>query len=401
MKSIVICNNLLKKQSPAACIEQDLLDGLSCNGIDITAYCSSLGDLYSPSTHYKTIIGKEYKIWKYIFGGLRLVLPDLAYLPDYQYISWGLGIKNKIEQNINKENIDFIHSFSFEQSCHWLAYKLNKRYKIPWIATFFDSWSDYPTRKFKTSYFKKIDLKMERLVAEHADLIVHNNEGIARLWAARYGEKVAKKIVVIPMNVDFSKETYIERKREKSDKLIISHIGTFYPKRDASSFIEAVNLAISNNLELRSKIQVNFIGRVLDYDLDKIRRYKLDDIFNLTGRISPKECQSYYNKSDIFLSTAGLPVEDITYPSKIIKYFFYRKPILGISPHGTVLESELVESRNFCFEPTSISEIADFIVNAISDYSSICNIDYTFWKKFEVSEVSKLYINNIKKMVNG
>ena len=62
MKSIVICNNLLKKQSPAACIEQDLLDGLSCNGIDITAYCSSLGDLYSPSTHYKTIIGKEYKI---------------------------------------------------------------------------------------------------------------------------------------------------------------------------------------------------------------------------------------------------------------------------------------------------------------------------------------------------
>lgn len=395
MKAIVICNNLLKKNSPAALIEQDLLDEMSRRGVEIKAYCSSLDVSFSPSDKYKTVIVKESKFWKYFFGVIRLIIPDLAYLPDYRYISWGRKLKGLILKDLRSDTFDYIHSFSFEQSCHWLAFKLKREYNIPWVATFFDSWTDYPSRRYRFSFLKDLDRKMERLVAENADLIVHNNIGIAKKWTERYGDEISKKIVIIPLNIDFSKEKYVVDNVRNPKKLQISHIGTFYPNRDAGAFIEAVAVFVKRYPHLREKIQVNFVGRVLSCDIEKIKNLQLTDVFNITGRLSAQECQNYYNKSNVFLSTAGLTVENITYPSKIIKYFYYRKPILGISPKGSILELELVKTKNWCYSPQDIDGIVNFLYMGVTDYKQICDIDHDYWKNFDVSNIGERYHRSI------
>ena len=377
----------------------ELIDCLAEKGIKAGTYCSSRGELYDKSTKYETTIIKERIFWRYIFAVIHLFLPDLCYLPDYQYLSWGRKVRKIIRKRIEKEKPDYIHSFSFACSCHLVAYKLHKEFGISWIATFFDSWSDYPARKFKTKFFKRIDQKLERLVAENATVIVHDNDGIAKLWAERYGEEIAKKIVVIPLNVNFSNIKKNVFNSNDKRQLNLSHIGSFYPQRDASSFINAIYRFTITYPQLRDRIRVNLVGKTLDVDRKRITDLGLTDLFNITGQISPEECKRYYDLSDVFFATAGLEFEKISFPSKIMKYFFYEKPILGLTPHGTVLETELKNAGHRCYEPNDVDGIVSYIYNAINNYSSICDFNKEYWQRFTVDSVADQYLNVINNYI--
>jgi len=399
IKTIIIANNLLAKESPASTIELDLLDELSKNGVCVDAFCSSRGRLRNKSANYNTIVVKELGWYRYVFRLIRFVIPDLCYLPDYQYLSWGRKVRKAIRKKIAIEKPDYIHSFSFACSCHLVAYKLHKEFGIPWIATFFDSWSDYPARKFKTKFFRRIDQKLERMVAENATVIVHDNEGIAKLWAERYGEETAKKIVVIPLNVNFSNIKKNVSNSNNKQQLNLSHIGSFYPQRDASAFIDAIYRFTITYPQLRNRIRVNFVGKSLDKDRKRITDLGMTDLFNITGQISAEECKHYYDLSDVFFATAGMEFEKISFPSKILKYFFYEKPILGLTPHGTVLETELKNAGHRCYEPNDVEGIVSYIYNAINDYSCICDFNKEYWQRFTVDSVADQYLNAINNYI--
>lgn len=403
MKILVIANNILRKVSPASSIENSLLEGLASEGFKITTYCSSLGELYNRSDAYRTILIKERIIWVYFCKIVRKVFPDLMYIPDFHYFSWGLKTQWTAIRDVKRNHYGCIHSFSHASSNHLIAYYLHRKSGLPWIATFYDSWTDYPELKYKTQLFRKYNQNLERLVAESANIIVHNNENIANLWRKRYGEVVKNKIFVIPLTESFEglrEPTSIEK---KSNILVISHIGTFYPFRDASSFIEGVRLFVEENPHYRNNIHINFIGKTLVSDLKKIVDYKLDDIISILGRMSQYECEEYYLSSDIFLATAMAPFEDITYPSKILKYFFYRKPILGICPDSSVLSSELEMAGHRHYRPDDSQGIADYLLCAVDNYENLCSFDINYWKKFtkekivgEYKELIETLVTNIK-----
>lgn len=393
--AIVIANNLLRQDSPASSIEMELLEELSSKGIKIIAFCSSLGSLNTPSQSYNTIIIKESKIWKYIFAAIRFVLPDLLYLPDYHRWTCGKRMEKQIRKILKKEKVDYIHSFSNECSCHLTALHLHRDFNIPWIATFFDSWTDEPSRKFVTGFFKEKDKKMEERVARNSTAIVHNNQGIANLWEKRYGEEIAKKTKVIPLNVNFGKLKKGILDKANKECVTISHIGTFYEHRDASVFIEAVNLFCNQYPQLRNRIRVVFIGTVLNSDLTKIKKRNLTDIFDIKGRLPVEECNQYYLNSDIFLSTAGLEFEKITFPSKIVKYLFFGKPILGITPPETVMDLELREAGHRCYTPSDLDGIVRYLYDAVIDYQSLCGFNLDFWKKFSIDNIGSRYISLI------
>lgn len=394
--AIVIANNLLRRQSPASTIEMELLDELSKKGIKIIAFCSSLGTLADPSLYYKTIIIKEYKFWKYIFAVIKLFLPDLLYLPDYHRWTCGIKMEKQIRKVLETEKIDYIHSFSNECSCHLTALRIHREYDIPWIATFFDSWTDEPSRRFVTKYFRNKDKEMEWLIAKNATIIVHNNSGIAKLWQSRYGEEVSKKTSVIPLNVNFNKLRNVKLDKSNKKVLTISHIGTFYKHRDASVFIEAIKHFCAKYPQERSRLRIYFIGTVLNSDIQKIKDYNLTDLFVLKGRLSAEECNYYYKNSDVFLSTAGLAFERITFPSKIMKYLFYQKPILGITPDDTVLSTELMNAGHHCYAPNDIEGISSYLHNAITDYQSLCDFKLDYWERFSIDNVVGRYQEQIE-----
>lgn len=398
MKTIIIANNLLIEKSPAFGIEQDLLDGISTAGVEIEAYSSSVGDLGKSNGKYKNVVVREYKSVLYALSLMGKLLPDIQWLPDATYYSWGQFVAKQIcSQPLDNA---IIHSIGFANACHWAAYKVKKHSGLPWVASFFDSWTDYPTRRFNTSFFKRKDESMERSVAEKADIIVHNNYETAKIWKDRYGDEISKKIVVIPFNIDFSREHASVLDTSNKDVLNINHIGTFYPYRNASSIIRGVARFVEKYPQEINKIKINLVGKVLDSDIELMKALKIDWLFSIVGRLTPEQCQAYYRDASAFLSTAGDYGENVMFPSKIIKYFYYNRPIIGVSPSATITESELIKAGHRCFLPSDSDGFADYLHTMINNYKSVCNFNHDYWKRFSNETVVSQYINIYNSLVN-
>lgn len=397
-KILVVSSNLTKESSPASSIEINLINNLTKEGIKPVAIGSTIGKIEDERFDFTVIRVKEFNFVNHIFGAIGLVFPDFTRLPDGIYYSWGKKAFKESTKILKEGDFDCILTIGFPNACHWIGYKLKAEYKIPWIATFFDSWTDYPSRKFKTSYFRKLDEKMERVVMENADIVVHSNNNIKKIWENRYGIELCKKIAIIPIN--FSEEGEIKSPLVICDKEIVKicHIGTFYPYRDASAFIKAVNVFAQKYPALRNRIKIYFVGKVLGRDRKLINNYKIDDLFVIVGRVSSEECQNYYRMADLLLATAGDYGENVMFPSKILKYFYYDRPILGISHDNTILRTELERAGHIVLFPESKESIADYLYQSIIDYKSICNYDHDYWKNFSTDTCAQKYLNIIQRL---
>ena len=330
----------------------------------------------------------------------RALIPDLTWLPGYEWSSWGKRCEKTILKDIKSGlNLDYIHTVSFPCACHTVGMHIKQKTGLPWVAQFYDPWADNPYRPFKTKYFKAKDWKLEREVVENADIIIHDNEPIAELWRKRYGKELANKIVVLPLTVPLpSKEAGLNQCKE-GDTLTISHIGNFMLNRTSIPFLNAVISLFKEHPELSGKLHVNFIGQVTEKEKEIINSNELNKVINLVGVISPKECEPYYEKTDLFLAIDGVNKTNLFFPSKILKYLYYNKPILGITPRGSVLDYELHASGHAVFMNENITGIKDYLYKAITDYSSVLNYDSYYWHRFDPKNVLQGYKRIIEERI--
>ena len=84
-----------------------------------------------------------------------------------------------------------------------------------------------------------------------------------------------------------------------------------------------------------------------------------------------------------------------------MKYFYYGKPILGLSPKNSVLDKELLKSGNYCFRNKDIDSISSFIYKAVTDYNSIKTNDKLYWKNFTVDIVEQRYLMLISQLLTN
>ncbi|WP_294743639.1 glycosyltransferase [uncultured Prevotella sp.] len=398
MKPLFVSREFLVDKSPTGECLRSFVNELRKNAWNPKVYCSDI----QPQKNNRVLINEkivhESIFPKYLAAAIRrLLIPDLTWLPGYEWWSWGKRCKNQILQDIrNGERFDYLHTVSFPCACHTVGLKIKCETNLPWIAQFYDPWADNPYRPFKTAFFKKIDWELEREVAENADLIIHTNEPIAQLWRERYGDSIAKKIVVLPLTASLPSVPVVEPKHKDDELLTISHIGNFMLNRTSIPFIKAVLMLFKEYPYVKTKLKINYIGQVTDKEKELIRNYGLADNFNLTGPIPPEECEPFYQQTDVFLAIDGVNKNNIFFPSKILKYFYYQKPILGITPTGSVLDEELRTAGHAVFNNEDVNSIKEYLYKLVTDYSSIA-YDRDYWKRFTpITVVNEYYslVNN-------
>ena len=349
-----------------------------------------------------TVLVHEKKSVRYIAAALRrIVLPDLTWLPGYEWQAWGKGAARRIIKDIKSGGVtpDYIHSISYPIASHWAALKVKKETGLPWIMQFYDPWADSPYRPFKTQCLKRRDWEMERKAVEAADLIIHDNECIATIWRERYGEEIGRKIKVLPLTVPLPSIEVRPISRRNSEQLTISHIGNFMLNRKAVPFIQAVMSLVKKYPNIRESIKVNFIGRVTEEDKKMIDENGLTDIFRLHGTLTAQECERFYKESDMFLAVDGVNPDNIFFPSKILKYFYFSRPVLGITPKGSVMDLELTKSGHAHFSQDEQQNIVDFLYRAVYDYASICQFDSEYWHHFEPCNVIREYSEMVEDLL--
>ena len=82
-----------------------------------------------------------------------------------------------------------------------------------------------------------------------------------------------------------------------------------------------------------------------------------------------------------------------------MKYFWYQKPILSLSKHGSVLESEMIASNNTSFGFEEYDLVAKFLHDIITNSNKEFHItiDKNYWLKFAPSNITEQYL----RMING
>lgn len=404
IRPLVIGHSYLLEKYSTGQVLRSFFERLGPFGFFPTILCSKSfhNDVDIKKLKCDVIPTKDCQAIRYIIAlAKRLIAPDFAFIPDYSYFSWAkISAMRKVNELIKKHNFDYIHSISIPCSSHLIGAYAKKKFNIPWIASFFDPWYENPYRTIHYNWAKERDRKFEEYVANNADIIVHTNHVICEEWIARYGDHVKDKMIVLPLVFN---ETTIEKRTitKTNDKFVISHIGSLYDGRNASDFIKSVNLLIEKHPELAPKIEINFVGTVPSSDKLLVEKYGLSDIFKFRGFLSENACLEYFWESDLFIAIDGKDARDIFFPSKIMKYFYYGKPIVGLSPNNSVLHKELSKSSNYCFLNDDLDGISNFLYKSITSYNSVCKNNKDYWKKFSIEEVANQYKLIVNKLLYG
>ena len=338
---------------------------------------------------------------RHIFAGIELLgFPDLCYIPDRLRFSWCPFAFRRIKKISKNECFSYIHSISNPRSTHLLAYKAKKHLGIPWIAQFDDPWLDSTGRSFKSSYFLKCDRELEKLVAENADVIIHSNNVIKEIWLERYGDLVKDKIVILPFNFNIDTLPNVSESRLQDGKLILSHIGHIYNSRSSMTLLNALNKLYDEDKELESKIHVNFIGGIHASEKEFVLNGQLKNLVSFIGTLPPESLESYYQNSSMFLIIDLNLERSPNYPSKLMMYFYYKRPIIGITRPNSQLEHELKETGHSCFYYDDVDGLASMIRNAINNYGEYLSFDKDYWKRHTVENVNSELLSVLKNKLN-
>ena len=393
---LIIDSNYCIVNNAAGQISRTFWEHIDHNHIDPTILCGVLDDELHLSNRLIPVKDRPW-IRKCLGVFRRLGFPDLYYIPDTEWYSWSPVAYRKVVAESRK--YDYIHSISSPQSNHLLAKKLKKHYNIPWIAQFDDPWHDTSGRKYKYVKFEKYDLKLEREVAEEADVIIHSNDVIRDIWVERYGESVANKIVILPFNFNIYDLPEV-KPIPSNEKLEISHIGHIYSTRSAMTVFRALEILISDNPEIANKLHFTFIGGIHKNEKQYVHDSCIKEMVTFIPTLPPEQLEEYYQKSNIFLIIDINIPRSPNYPSKLMMYFYYQRPIIGITNPQCQLVKELNETRNTCFYYGESKKLANMLKDVVSNYNNYTNFDKNYWKRHTVENVQKLYCQLLREKLN-
>jgi glycosyltransferase involved in cell wall biosynthesis len=157
------------------------------------------------------------------------------------------------------------------------------------------------------------------------------------------------------------------------------HLGRLYGLRKPSAFIETLKELRDEDEDLGSKIVFHQYSEIQPSDVEKIRKYGLEDLFVIHDKVSYDESIEIMKDADILvLFDTLMPEEKVQpyLPSKIVEYLLLKKPILGIcdsnSPSYRIL-------REYGYNTVGCSkeEIKKNILQILKDGS---DIDYSLDK---------------------
>jgi glycosyltransferase involved in cell wall biosynthesis len=283
-----------------------------------------------------------------------------AAIPDVR-ISWYPFAVNTASQIFMENDIDIIYSTSPYPTAHLIAKTISRKYRKPWVADFRDPWSKIFLVN-RANIFKKIEENMERKVLEFADKVVVAWPGIKDNLVLPPKE-IEEKTEVI--HNGFDEDDFKDVIPRKFRKFTIVYSGTLYKERNLTNVFISINELLQKNKKLRKKIQVVIIGRKNKYTEKAILKNKLEDIVQITGYLSHKECLNYMNGADVLLLNS---IQNYV-PGKTFEYLRSRKPIITMADANTTV-ADIVKSTKsgVIVNPKNTKEIQRALMNIYTRY---------------------------------
>lgn len=323
------------------------------------------------------------------FQSIKDIVSSLINFPDFAS-PWLIpailtGIKVIKEDKIN---IIFATGMPWTSLLIGLFLKLITGKKL--IIDFRDPWVNNPFFN-KNKLERYLEKKSESFLIKKADIISANTEMLKRELIARYPRN-RKSIICLPNGYDECDFLNIPIVAQSKGKLIITHAGFLYGKRDPYILVEAIQILYKTYPKEASRIEFHQIGNInLTYDFEKVCLEKgLKNNFRFLKQMDYKRCLGYLGSSDVLLIIQ--PGTKTQIPSKLYEYIYIGKPIVAVAEADGAL-GQLVATYGFgkVFEPNMVEEIADYLLylTEMKMKGHQLTVNYENRARFNIKEITR------------
>lgn len=392
-KLLLLSTNFASPSSTNGQIARTFFGELRRQGHEVTVITSDRYGVMEDTGFPEVYVIHTPRWFLFIIYVLKALSRDVAQLWEIDQFCYRFGARRLLKKLLKKEPFDVVHSISISYSPHLIARRLKAETGLPWVAQFYDPWHDNFYRAFKHAAIKRRDSAQEAEVAKAADFIIHSNRTVCDLWVERYGEEVINKFVLIPFNLGAVPAYEPTREKKPADAALrIVHIGNLYKGRDSFAFIHAVEALLQTHPALRPRLDIQYIGGVSPEEKEYISMHGLSDLFTFVGTLPEDRCTPYYLSADIFLAIdAPQPARSAFFPSKLIKYFYFRKPILGITPNGSPSYYAYQEGGYDTYTHDDTNGIVNFLLRALENDEGLAHFKPDYWEKYTNENLTRTY----------
>ena len=207
---------------------------------------------------------------------------------------------------------DLVHAHGHVYMSSYLAGKIAKKYKKPFIVTQHNTFIDYKSWLNTLEHLN--DLTIGKSILKHADRILTVSKETMK-YVLRLGADKAKTSVMyngVDTNCFHTVKKGVSRKKldlPKKRKIIFSVRRLVY-KNGIDTLIESAHLVARNNPDILFVVAGKGPSRKLIED--RIKELRIEDNIKLTGFVPDELLPLYYNAADYFVlpsaSGEGLPL---------------------------------------------------------------------------------------------
>jgi glycosyltransferase involved in cell wall biosynthesis len=291
-------------------------------------------------------------------------ISDMFFIPDNK-IGWKHYALKAASEHLSKNKYDVIFATAPPATDFLIGVELKKRFKIPLIVDYRDSWLNYPHKFFPTPIHRYIHFRKERFVIHKSDMITVTNRRVKEELLTRHKFLRHEDVVILPHGFDpedmnVSNPDMIPH----VDKMRITYSGMFYGNVTPVYFLQALAKVLKENPALRGRIEACFVGLFRAEHINLINQLGLQNSVNLVGYVDHRESVKYLLASDVLWV---MKQDDWETPGKVFEYIGTHKKILGCVPKG-YMRTTIEEAGGTCVDPTNINAIAAQIVKMYQQF---------------------------------
>ena len=286
-------------------------------------------------------------------------------------------IQNKMD--IHKYNVIHAHSLF---SNGYIAYKLYKKYNIPYIVA---------VRNTDVNIFFKKMIHLRPLglnILRNARKVIfisnpYKEFTINNYIPNKYKNEITEKSVVIPNGIDrfWFENKFSSKSIPKNNKINLIYVGTL----DSNKNIETTTKACKMLIQKGYKINYKIIGRIVN---EKYKDFIKDYSFiEYISHCDNEELIKYYRSSDIFV----MPSKHETFGLVYAEAMSQGLPVIytrGQGFDGQFEEGEVGYSVQYDNE----EEIADRIIDIVDNYEEISKNCIDKVGRFDWDKITREYI---------
>ena len=281
------------------------------------------------------------------------------FIPDARAL-WIRPSVRYLSHYLRHNKVDAILSDGPPHTNTYIAYKISKKFDIPWLADFQDPWTqvDYYKDLMLMNCADRKHKRMEQEVFEQAAKITVASPN----WARELEKIGAKNVSEIYWGYDEDDFNQVS-KATKDRKFIISHAGLLGLDRNPETLFKVISEMMKEDPSMKDSFQIVFPGMV-DYSVKQSAEdHGLKDIIEYSGNIKRREVLELNARSGILL----LPLNKAEnakgrIPGKLFEYLKSGNQILCLGPKNSDAGSIILETkRGICSEYDDKALIREFI----------------------------------------